>query len=102
MAEENVPAPAPKYTDKHIFHSMHGYLLKGNLLFPGIPLYRMQRLGYTASNWTNSGLLLMLIFFEALEITPVDSAHLFVSPPAGDAGRMDYLNGTGYPEEISL
>ncbi|GJU32113.1 hypothetical protein Tco_1175702 [Tanacetum coccineum] len=51
------------------------------------PDWVLQRLGYTASNWTNSGLLLMLIFFEALEITPVDSAHLFVSPPAGDAAK---------------
>ncbi|GKE87459.1 hypothetical protein Tco_1564934, partial [Tanacetum coccineum] len=34
---------------------------------------------------------------EALEITPVDSAHPFVSPPAGEQ-VMDFMNELGYPE----
>ncbi|GJY88478.1 hypothetical protein Tco_0503106 [Tanacetum coccineum] len=36
---------------------------------------------------------------EALEITPVDSAHPFVSPPAGEL-VMDFMNELGYPGEL--
>ncbi|GJY39881.1 retrovirus-related pol polyprotein from transposon TNT 1-94 [Tanacetum coccineum] len=36
---------------------------------------------------------------EALEITPIDQAHPFVSPPSGDA-IMDFVNELGYPEGI--
>ncbi|GJZ72941.1 copia protein [Tanacetum coccineum] len=36
---------------------------------------------------------------EALEITPIDQAHQFVSPPIGDA-IMDFVNELGYTEEI--
>nr|GEY55735.1 retrovirus-related Pol polyprotein from transposon TNT 1-94 [Tanacetum cinerariifolium] len=36
---------------------------------------------------------------EALEITPVDQAHQFVSPPSGDA-IMNFMNQLGYPREI--
>nr|GEV88868.1 retrovirus-related Pol polyprotein from transposon TNT 1-94 [Tanacetum cinerariifolium] len=38
---------------------------------------------------------------EALEITPIDQAHQFESPPSGDA-IMDFVNALGYPEEIHL
>ncbi|GJV13861.1 hypothetical protein Tco_1355402 [Tanacetum coccineum] len=36
---------------------------------------------------------------EALEITPIDQSHQFVSPPSGDA-IMDFVNELGYTEEI--
>ncbi|GJS96666.1 hypothetical protein Tco_0803634 [Tanacetum coccineum] len=36
---------------------------------------------------------------KALEITPADPAHPFVSPPACEQ-VMDFLNELGYPEEI--
>ncbi|GKA01372.1 hypothetical protein Tco_0674037 [Tanacetum coccineum] len=36
---------------------------------------------------------------EALEITPIDQPHPFVSPPSGDA-IMDFVNELGYPEVI--
>ncbi|GKE52449.1 hypothetical protein Tco_1487605 [Tanacetum coccineum] len=36
---------------------------------------------------------------EALEITPIDQAHQFVSPPSGDA-IMDFVNELGYTEVI--
>ncbi|GJV37481.1 hypothetical protein Tco_1409958 [Tanacetum coccineum] len=36
---------------------------------------------------------------KSLEITPVDSAHPFQSPTAGDI-IMDFVNELGYPEEI--
>ncbi|GKA40570.1 hypothetical protein Tco_0733163 [Tanacetum coccineum] len=36
---------------------------------------------------------------EALEITPIDQSHQFVSPPSGDA-IMDFVNELGYTKEI--
>nr|GEV11558.1 reverse transcriptase domain-containing protein [Tanacetum cinerariifolium] len=36
---------------------------------------------------------------EALEITPIDQAHQFVSPPSGNA-IMDFVNQLGYTEVI--
>nr|GFB02307.1 hypothetical protein [Tanacetum cinerariifolium] len=36
---------------------------------------------------------------EALEITPIDQAHQFMSPPSGDA-IMDFVNELGYIEVI--
>ncbi|GJU50240.1 hypothetical protein Tco_1219795 [Tanacetum coccineum] len=36
---------------------------------------------------------------EALEITPIDQAHQFVSPPSGDA-IIDFVNGLGYPGAV--
>nr|GEW84346.1 hypothetical protein [Tanacetum cinerariifolium] len=36
---------------------------------------------------------------DALEITPIDQAHQFVSPPLGDA-IMDFVNQLGYTEVI--
>nr|GEW58462.1 Gag-Pol polyprotein [Tanacetum cinerariifolium] len=36
---------------------------------------------------------------EALEITPIDRAHQFESPPTGNA-IMDFMNELGYPEEL--
>ncbi|GKB26547.1 hypothetical protein Tco_0865948 [Tanacetum coccineum] len=36
---------------------------------------------------------------EALEITPIDQAHQFVSPSSGDV-IMDFVNELGYTEEI--
>ncbi|GJU76085.1 hypothetical protein Tco_1273155 [Tanacetum coccineum] len=35
---------------------------------------------------------------EALEITPIDQAHPFVTPSSGDA-IMDFVNELGYPQE---
>nr|GEX42113.1 putative reverse transcriptase domain, ribonuclease H-like domain, aspartic peptidase domain protein [Tanacetum cinerariifolium] len=37
--------------------------------------------------------------WDALEITPIDQAHQFVSPPSGDA-IMDFVNELGYTEVI--
>ncbi|GKF14977.1 hypothetical protein Tco_0056439 [Tanacetum coccineum] len=36
---------------------------------------------------------------EALEITPIDQAHQFVSPPLGDA-IIDFVNELGYPGAV--
>nr|GEW75091.1 uncharacterized mitochondrial protein AtMg00810-like [Tanacetum cinerariifolium] len=102
MAEENVPDPALTRNYKRILsyashltfsktlisldHSLHQQMFQlSTYISSGIPLYMMQRLGYTASNWMNSGLLLTLIFLcVALEIIPIDLAHPFESPLAGE------------------
>ncbi|GJZ35182.1 hypothetical protein Tco_0580999, partial [Tanacetum coccineum] len=39
------------------------------------------------------------LFCKALDITPVDTTHPFVSPPAGDQ-VMDFVNELGYLKEI--
>ncbi|GKD32538.1 hypothetical protein Tco_1248047 [Tanacetum coccineum] len=38
---------------------------------------------------------------KALNITPIDPAHLFVSPPTGET-VMDFVNQLGYPEPIQF
>ncbi|GKF54071.1 hypothetical protein Tco_0160981, partial [Tanacetum coccineum] len=38
---------------------------------------------------------------SALGITPKDSAHPFVAPPAGDL-VIDFVNNLGYPEELQF
>ncbi|GJR29970.1 hypothetical protein Tco_1106202 [Tanacetum coccineum] len=93
MVNENVLAPAPTRFDNEIL-PFNAWVPIGKkyslpqLLFQlstfnsfGIPLHRRQRLE------------------EALEITPINQAHQFESPPSGDA-IMDFVNALGYPEEI--
>ncbi|GKD79523.1 hypothetical protein Tco_1342144 [Tanacetum coccineum] len=58
----------------------------------GIPLHRMQRLGYTTSNWMNSGLLLMLIFFVRLWRLPLHKIHRRLVSPVYVTGD-DFLLG---------
>ncbi|GJR71860.1 retrovirus-related pol polyprotein from transposon TNT 1-94 [Tanacetum coccineum] len=41
------------------------------------------------------------LLYNALGITPKDSAHLFVEPPVGDL-VIDFVNNLGYPEEIQF
>nr|GEX04214.1 integrase, catalytic region, zinc finger, CCHC-type, peptidase aspartic, catalytic [Tanacetum cinerariifolium] len=69
MANENVPAPAPAPTRNDDQILPFATGLDANLLR------------------------------EALEITSVDQAHLFMPPLSGDA-IMDFVNQLGYPGEI--
>ncbi|GKD36132.1 retrovirus-related pol polyprotein from transposon TNT 1-94 [Tanacetum coccineum] len=74
IANENVPALAPTRSDDQILPfaawlDENRFILDANLLR------------------------------EALEITPIDQAHQFVSPPSGDA-IIDFVNELGYTEEI--
>ncbi|GKA85374.1 retrovirus-related pol polyprotein from transposon TNT 1-94, partial [Tanacetum coccineum] len=102
MAEENVPAPAPTRSNEHIL-PFNAWLLvgKGNLL---LDLQKFQKnlsfasqLTFSRTQISSEHSLHQLIFQldeqwftlnddllrKALEITPVDSAHPFESPPAG-------------------
>nr|GEU71890.1 copia protein [Tanacetum cinerariifolium] len=69
MANENVPALAPTRSDDQILSFAAWFILDANLLR------------------------------EALEITPIDQDHPFVTPPVGDL-IMDFVNQLGYPGEI--
>ncbi|GJU70555.1 hypothetical protein Tco_1256814 [Tanacetum coccineum] len=112
MAEENVPAHAPTRSDEQILPFKAWLPIgKGNLL---LDLQKLQKnpifcisvdilqntnffRAFTAStNWftLNADLLR-----KALEITHVNLAHPFVSPPAGEQ-FMDFVNELSYPEEI--
>ncbi|GKB36028.1 hypothetical protein Tco_0880970 [Tanacetum coccineum] len=104
MAEENIPAPAPTRTDEQIlpyFTRLH--IRKGNLL---LDLQKLQKnpmfpvLKNTLTHDAKTGVysfqlneqwftLSADLLRKALDITLVNSAHPFVSPPAGEA-NVDY------------
>ncbi|GJV65141.1 hypothetical protein Tco_1475969 [Tanacetum coccineum] len=80
MANENVPAPAPTRSDDQILPFAAAFTASTSL----------------DKNWFTLDDNLLR---EALEITPIDQAHLFVSPPSGDV-FIDFVNELGYPEVI--
>ncbi|GKC32214.1 hypothetical protein Tco_1039508 [Tanacetum coccineum] len=84
MADENVPAPAPTRSDEQIL-PFNAWLPvgKGNLL---LDLQKSQKNPIFRISWFT---LNVDILREALEITPVDSAHPFESPPAGKTSGND-------------
>nr|GEZ17881.1 hypothetical protein [Tanacetum cinerariifolium] len=69
MADENVPAPAPTRSDDQI------------LLFAAWAKTGAYNFQLDETQFVLDANLLR----EALEITPIDQAHQFVSPPSGDA-----------------
>ncbi|GKA81943.1 hypothetical protein Tco_0788691 [Tanacetum coccineum] len=116
MANENVPAPAPTRSDDQILpfaawvpigksnHVLDLQKRQKNPIFQ-IAVDILQNTNFfrafTASasldeDWFTFDANLLR---EALEITPIDQAHPFVSPPSGDA-LMDFMNELGYPEVI--
>ncbi|GJZ64927.1 hypothetical protein Tco_0621623 [Tanacetum coccineum] len=110
MAEENVPAPAPTRSDEQILLFKAWLPVgKGNLLLDlqklqKNPIFRisvdiLQSTNFFRAFTTSANVPTIYIQHKALEITPVDPAHPFVSPPAGEL-VMDFVNELGYPEEI--
>ncbi|GKB24545.1 hypothetical protein Tco_0863946 [Tanacetum coccineum] len=116
MADENVLAPTPTRYDDHILpfaawvpirksnHVLDLQKRKKNPIFK-IDVDILQNTNFfrafTASasldeNWFTLDANLLR---EALEITPIDQAHPFVTPPSGDA-IMDFVNELGYPQVI--
>ncbi|GJV30240.1 hypothetical protein Tco_1386688 [Tanacetum coccineum] len=80
MADENLPAPAPTRSDDQI------------LPFAAwAPIRKSTYLDETQF------VLDANLLREVLEITPIDQAHQFVSPPSGNA-IMDFVNELGYTE----
>nr|GEU89110.1 retrovirus-related Pol polyprotein from transposon TNT 1-94 [Tanacetum cinerariifolium] len=81
MADENIPAPAPiRFNDQ---------------ILP----FAAWTCAYSFELDKTRFVLDANLLMEALEITPIDQAHQFVSPPSGDA-IMDFVNELGYTEVI--
>ncbi|GJX74418.1 hypothetical protein Tco_0313013 [Tanacetum coccineum] len=105
MADENVPAPAPTRSDDQILSFAAAFTASAS-----VPAIYIQQFWNTLTyvekagtyriqldeNWFTLDANLLR---EALEITPIDQALPFVSPPSGDA-IMDFVNELGYPEVI--
>ncbi|GJR56727.1 hypothetical protein Tco_1407248 [Tanacetum coccineum] len=116
MADENVPAPAPTRSDDQILPfaawvpiGKSNYVLdlqkkQKNLIFQ-ISVDILQNINFFRAFTASASLdetrfiLDANLLREALEITPMDQAHQFVSPPSGDA-IMDFVNELGYTEVI--
>nr|GEW44314.1 hypothetical protein [Tanacetum cinerariifolium] len=96
MADKNVPALAPTRSDDQILPFAAwvpiGKILDTLMFKAKTGAYRFQ----LDEDWF---ILDVNLLREALEITPVDQAHQFVSPLSGDA-IMDFVNQLGYPGEI--
>ncbi|GJR97041.1 hypothetical protein Tco_0269215 [Tanacetum coccineum] len=88
MAKENVPAPFPIRFDEQIL-PFNAWLPvgKGQSSLGSIKIKKESYLSH------------LNLLRKALEITPVDSAHPFESPPASEQ-VMDFVNELCYPEEI--
>ncbi|GJR62124.1 hypothetical protein Tco_1504286 [Tanacetum coccineum] len=80
MADKNVPAPAPTRSDDQILPFAVAFTASASL----------------DEDWFTLDVNLLR---EALKITPIDQAHLFMSPPLGDA-IMDFMNELGYQEML--
>nr|GEX79743.1 copia protein [Tanacetum cinerariifolium] len=95
MIDENVLAPAPTRSDDQILpFAAWVPIRKSNF----VDLQKKQK---NQIFQISVDILQNRNFFraDALEITPIDQAHQFVSPPSGDA-IMDFVNELGYTEVI--
>ncbi|GJY25044.1 hypothetical protein Tco_0399770 [Tanacetum coccineum] len=116
MADENVPAPAPTRSDDQILpfavwvpigksNNVLDLQKKQNNPIFQISMGILQNTNFFKASTTSASLdetrfvLDANLLREALEITPIDQAHQFVSPPSGDA-IMDFVNELGYTEVI--
>nr|GEV64102.1 hypothetical protein [Tanacetum cinerariifolium] len=100
MGDVNVPAPTPIRSNDQIlpFAAWPQFQLSTFNNFR-IRLHMRQRLELTIFNWITQFVLDANLLREALEITPIDQAHQFVSPSPGDA-IIDFVNELGYTEVI--
>ncbi|GKC44727.1 hypothetical protein Tco_1062449, partial [Tanacetum coccineum] len=108
MAEENVPTPTPTRSDEQIL-PFNAWLpvRKGNLLLDlhklqKNPIFRISDAKTRVYSFQLDKQWFTLnydLLHKALEITHVDSAHPFESPPAGEQ-VMDFVNELGYPKAI--
>ncbi|GJY17192.1 hypothetical protein Tco_0388683, partial [Tanacetum coccineum] len=95
MADENVPAPTPtRFDDQILPFAAWVPIGKSNHV---LDLQKRQKNPIFQialdENWFTLDANLLR---EALEITPINQAHPFMSPPSGDA-IMDFVNELGYP-----
>nr|GEU77175.1 hypothetical protein [Tanacetum cinerariifolium] len=116
MADENVPAPAPTQSDDQILPfaawvpvGKSNFVLdlnkkQKNPIFQiseNIPQNTNFFRAFTASASLDETRFVLNanLLRDALEITPVDQAYQFVSPPSGDA-TIDFVNQLEYTEII--
>ncbi|GJZ26306.1 hypothetical protein Tco_0570559 [Tanacetum coccineum] len=94
MANENVPAPAPTRSDDQIIpFAARVPIGKSNFVLD------LQKKAYSFQLDETRFVLDANLLRKALEITPIDQAHQFVSPPSGDT-IIDFVNELGYTEKI--
>nr|GEU71902.1 histone deacetylase 14 [Tanacetum cinerariifolium] len=118
MDNENVPAPVPIRFDEQILSfaawvpigksnfSLDLQKKQRNLIFQ-ISVDILQNTNFFRAFTASAFVLAIYIqqfwntlhMRESLEITPIDQAHQFVSPPSGDA-IMDFVNEMGYTEAL--
>nr|GEV40662.1 hypothetical protein [Tanacetum cinerariifolium] len=84
MAHENVLAPAPTRSDHQIL-PFAAWIPIGKSSYNGTYVFEVDETQF---------ILDANLLREALEITPIDQAHQFVSPPPGEA-IMDFVNELG-------
>ncbi|GJQ99232.1 retrovirus-related pol polyprotein from transposon TNT 1-94 [Tanacetum coccineum] len=89
MDVENVPSHAPTRSDEHIL-PFNAWLPVGKDAKTRVYSFQFNEQWFTLN---------VDLLCKALEITPVDPAHPFESPPAGEQ-VMDFVNELRYPEEI--
>ncbi|GJU12195.1 retrovirus-related pol polyprotein from transposon TNT 1-94 [Tanacetum coccineum] len=105
MADKNVPAPAPTRSDDQILPFAVAFTASAS-----VPAIYIQQFWNTLTYVEKAGTyrfqldedwftLDVNLLREALKITPIDQAHLFMSPPLGDA-IMDFMNELGYQEML--
>ncbi|GJR15385.1 retrovirus-related pol polyprotein from transposon TNT 1-94 [Tanacetum coccineum] len=97
MADENVPAPAPTRSDDQIL-PFATWVPIGKSNYNTLT-YEAKTEDYSFELDETRFALDANLSREALEITPIDQAHQFVSSPSGDA-IMDFVNKLGYTEVI--
>ncbi|GKA27639.1 retrovirus-related pol polyprotein from transposon TNT 1-94 [Tanacetum coccineum] len=118
MADENIPVPAPTRSDDQILpftawvptrksnHVLDLQKRQKNPIFQ-IAVDILQNTNFfraftaSASLDENGFTLDANLLREALEITTINQAHQFVTPPSGDA-IMDFVNELGYPQGIII
>nr|GEU54017.1 hypothetical protein [Tanacetum cinerariifolium] len=113
IANENVLAPAPTRSNDQILPfnawlpiGKSNYVLdlqkkKRNSIFQ-ISMDILENTNFFRAFTASASVPAIYIQYllrEALEITPIDQAHQFESPPSNDA-IMDFVNALSYPEEI--
>nr|GEV27857.1 integrase, catalytic region, zinc finger, CCHC-type, peptidase aspartic, catalytic [Tanacetum cinerariifolium] len=105
MADENILAPAPTRSDDQILpFDAWVPIGKSNFVLDlqnkqKNPIFQISTRAYSFQLDKTRFVLDANLLREALEITPIDQAHIFVSPPSGDA-IMDFVNELGYTEVI--
>ncbi|GJS26230.1 hypothetical protein Tco_0486850 [Tanacetum coccineum] len=91
------------YSAKHkLLQSIHCLSFCSNYLHSTVleyPSYEAKTGAYSFQLDENRFILDANLLRESLEITPIEQAYQFVSPPSGDA-IMDFVNELGYTEEL--